>query len=75
MNVTTIEELEEALVDVLGDGFSIETDNHGQLIIYTGLCEDLDGELVEFVDDEDLEEDLEMNPDAETLDALDRDDD
>lgn len=75
MNISTIEELEEALVDVLGDGFRIDEDSHGQLVVYTGLREDDEGELVEYIDDEDLEEDPDLDPDAETLDALDRDDD
>jgi hypothetical protein len=73
MNVTTIEDLEEALVDILGDGFQIDQDNHGQIIIYTGLCEDEDGELEEFIDEEDLEEDLDVDPDMDSLDALDED--
>ena len=73
MNMVTIEDLEEALVDILGDGFQIDQDNHGQIIIYTGLCEDDNGELEEFINEEDLEEDLEMDPDTDPLDVLDED--
>jgi hypothetical protein len=59
-----LEELEEALGDILPPGFSIETDSHGQLIIFTGLSSDDDGELIDFEDDEeddapDLDEDVE----------------
>ncbi len=60
-----IEELEEALEEVLPNGFQIETDNHGQLIIYTGLRQDDDGELVDFVDED--EEDPDFDPDFEPL--------
>ena len=44
-----IEELEEALSDILeSSSFSVETDSHGQVIIYTGLSLDDNGELVDF---------------------------
>lgn len=66
-----IEELEEALEDILPAGFQIETDNHGQLIIYTGLAQDDDGELIDFEGEE--EEDLDVDPDFEPLE--DEDDD
>lgn len=62
-----IEELEEALEDILPNGFQIETDNHGQLLIYTRLSQDDDGELIDFVDEDDEEEDLDIDPDTEPL--------
>ena len=56
-----LEELEEALDELFPGGFSIETDNHGQLIVYTGLQQDEDGELstVDSEEDEDVDPDLE----------------
>lgn len=70
-----IEELEEALEDVLPNGFQIETDNHGQIIIYTGLMQDDDGELIDFVaDDDEDEEDEDFDPDFEPLEEEDDDD-
>lgn len=64
-----ITEFEEALSEILPNGFSIETDNRGQLIIYTNLTEDEDGELIDFEgeDDEDLDfdGDLELPKDDE----------
>ena len=68
-----IDELEEALEELLGDGFTLDEDSHGQLVIWTGLCQDDDGELVEFLADEDLEEDLDIDPDLTPLDDLDED--
>jgi hypothetical protein len=61
-----IEDLEEALEDILPAGFQIDTDSHGQLIIITGLQQDDDGELVDFVSEDD-EEDLDVDPDFEPL--------
>ena len=52
-----LDDLEEALEDVLPSGFHIERDNHGQIIIMTGLRQDEDGELVDYVRDEDEEDD------------------
>lgn len=66
-----LEELEEALDELFPGGFSIETDSHGQLIVYTNLKqEDEDGELMPF----DLEEDLDSDPDLEELDDEDLED-
>ena len=63
-----LEELEEALADILPLGFKIEVDESGQLIVYTGLALD-DDELVDFVGDEDEDEDdEESDPDLEPLD-------
>ena len=65
----TLEDLEEALEDILPNGFEIDMDDNGQLIIYTGLTQDEDGELVEFEGDEDEddedEEDLGEDEDDE----------
>lgn len=66
-----IEELEEALDEVLPAGYSIETDSHGQVIIFTGLSQDDDGELITF----DSEEDEDVDPDLEPLGDEDLDDD
>lgn len=68
-----IEDLEEALSDILPVGFQIETNKKGQLIILTGLIQDDDGELVSIDADED-DEDAEFDPDFESLDSLDEDD-
>ena len=56
-----LEDLEEALEDLFPNGFEISTDDEGQIVIYTGLMEDEDGDLVEFEssDDDDYEEDEE----------------
>ena len=65
--VDNIEDLEEALTDLLGDNFQIDVDNDGQLIIYSGLRESEDGELEEFISEDDMEEDLDIDPDQEAL--------
>ncbi len=65
-----IEELEEALDELFPGGFSIETDNNGQIIIYTGLTQDDDGELIPA----DLEEDEDYDPDTDPLEDDDIDD-
>ena len=75
MIYTTLEELEEALTDILGDGYRIDEDAHGQIVIQTGLCIDDDGELKVYVDPDDLEEDPELDPDMDNVDDLDLDDD
>lgn len=67
----TIEELEEALEEVFPSGFSIDTDSHGQLVIFTGLKEDEEGELIEMKEDE-LDEDADS--DFEPLEDEDEDD-
>jgi hypothetical protein len=54
-NPMILEELEEALVEILGDDFSIRTDDDGQLIVFTGLMEDDNGELTTFYTDEEDE--------------------
>ncbi len=66
-----IEELEEALDELFPGGFSIETDpQSGQLVIYTGLTQDEEGELVPA----DLEEDEDYDPDTDPLEDEDVDD-
>jgi hypothetical protein len=72
MSVETIEELEEALGDILPVGFQIDTDKHGQIVVFTHLSQDDDGELVELESDE--EEDLDVDPDFEPLEEEDDDD-
>ena len=69
----TLEDLEEALEEVLPHGFEVDVDNNGQIVIYTGLTQDEDGELVEFEGDEDEDDEDEDDPDFEPLD--DEDDD
>lgn len=69
----TLEELEEALEEILTAGFEIETDNNGQIVIYTGLCQNEDGDLVEFDGEED-EEDDDFDPDFEPLEEEDDED-
>ena len=65
-----LEELEEALSEIL-PGFQIETDRHGQIIIYTGMTQDEDGELLA-MDDEDgessFDEDTDQLEDEEDFD-------
>ena len=56
-----ISDLEDEMESILPAGFHIETDSHGQIIVYTGLEEDEDGELVGFISDE--EEDLDSDLD------------
>jgi hypothetical protein len=65
-----IEELEEALDELFPGGFSIETDNHGQVIVYTGLKQDEDGELLPI----EIEEDEDFDPDTDQLEDDDLDD-
>ena len=56
------EELEEALDELFPGGFSIETDRHGQLIVYTGLSQEDDGELKVLDSDEDEDADPDFEP-------------
>lgn len=60
-----IEELEEELSNILVAGYELGTDKNGQLVIYTKLRQDDDGELHQFEgdEDEDDEEDEELDPD------------
>ena len=70
MSIESIEELEEALDDILPGGFSIETKANGEVVIYTGLKQDEDGQLTPM----DLEEDEEFDPDTDPLEEEDIDD-
>jgi hypothetical protein len=70
MNITNIEDLEEALDELLPSGFSIETNTKGEVIIYTGLQQDEDGELTPM----DVEEDEDFDPDTDPLEEEDIDD-
>jgi hypothetical protein len=65
-----LESLEEALDELFPGGFSIETDSHGQIVIYTGLKSDEDGELSTI----DSEEDEDRDPDLDPLDDDELDD-
>jgi hypothetical protein len=47
-----IEELEEALSEIL-PGFHLGTSKTGEVVIYSGLTEDEDGELLPIDDDDD----------------------
>jgi hypothetical protein len=66
------EELQEALEELLPGGFSIEEDNHGQLIVYTNMKQDEDGELSTFEEEEIDPSDL--DPDLDPLDEIDDED-
>lgn len=65
-----IEELEEALDDLFPGGFSLETNKHGELVIYSGLKQDEDGELSPL----ESEEDEGFDPDLDPLEDDDADD-
>lgn len=68
MKSFTIEDLEEALDDVLPDGFVFETNDSGQIVIVTNLTEDEDGRLipVDSDDSEDYDEDCEEYDDEKS---------
>lgn len=69
-----LEELQESLEEVFGVGkFTIETNSSGEVVIFTGLREDDDGELSPLDSDEDDEEGF--DPDFEPLDDEDDSDD
>ena len=70
-----LEELQESLEEVFGVGkFTIETNSSGEVVIFTGLREDDDGELSPLDSDEDDEEEG-FDPDFEPLDDEDDSDD
>ena len=70
MSIESIEELEEALDDILPSGYSIETNSKGEVVIYTGMKQDEDGQLTAM----DVEEDEDFDPDTEPLEEEDIDD-
>lgn len=68
-----LDDLEEGLESILPSGFQIEADAHGQIVIFTGLRQEDDGELVDYVSSD--EEDEDLDPDFEPLEEdLDDDD-
>ncbi len=54
----TLEDLEESLSEILPSGFEIKIVK-GKVIVHTNLIENSQGDLVQFVDDLDDDEDLE----------------
>lgn len=56
-----IDELEEELDTLFPGGFSIETDSNGQIVIYTHLIQDDDGELSTMDEEESEDFDLETD--------------
>ena len=52
-----LEDMELELETIFPRGFRIETDDNGQVVIYTGLTENDEGELVPIGNSEDDEED------------------
>ena len=66
-----LEELEEALADILPPGFHFGTDKKGQIIVYTQFAYGDDDELVSFDSDD---EDADFDSDTESLSVLDDDD-
>lgn len=69
-----IQEFEDMLAEVLPIGFKLVTNKNGQIIVYTGMSLDEDGEVVDFESDDD-DEDLEVDPDMEPLEEEDDEDD
>jgi hypothetical protein len=68
-----IEELEESLSEILPVGFQIETNKKGQIVIFTGLKQSEDGELISLLSEEEDED--AFDSDFESLDSLDEDED
>lgn len=68
-----LEDLEEALADILPAGFQIEIGKRGQLVVYTNLLQDEDGELVDF--DSEESEDLDFDSESELPSLDDEDED
>ena len=59
-----LEDLEELLEDFLPSGFRVSANKKGELIVYTSLRQEDDGELVDIRDQSSIEEDdeeLEFN--------------
>lgn len=68
-----LDELKELLEDSLSSDYKISTGKRGQIIIYTGLAEDSEGELVRL--DELDETDSDSEEDEEEVDFEEIDDD
>lgn len=64
MDIDNIDELEEALDELFPNGYSIETDGDGKIIVYTNIIKGEDGELTPF----DEEESDDFDPDLDPLD-------
>lgn len=47
----TFNDLMQAILQVLPNA-TFDEDNYGQLIVYTDMCEDTDGNLIPFVETE-----------------------
>jgi len=60
-----LEDLEELLSDYLPGGFRLETNKKGEVIVYTGLRQDDDGELVDLKGDLEEDEELEFEGDED----------
>jgi len=69
-----LDDLEDALNEILPGGFSIESTKEGEIVIFTHLMEDDDGELVDLELDEDDDFHKE-NYDDEDEEFSDEDDD
>lgn len=78
MKPLTMEDLEEVLYNILPEGFEINTDNDGQVIIHTAMMEDEDGCLfpMDLLGSNDDDEDESMfDDDTESYDESSDDDD
>ena len=63
-----LEDLEEAMEEILPAGFSIETNSKGEIVIYTNMKRDDDGELISMDDyEEDADSDFERLEDEDEL--------
>lgn len=71
MDIDNIDELEEALDELFPNGYSIDTDSDGKIIVYTNLIKGDDGELLPFNE----EESDDFDPDTDPLEDEDVDDD
>ncbi len=67
-----IQDLEEALDEILNSAFKISYAKNGKIVIYTELRANEDGEIVDFDPDEE-DEDPDADPDFEPLEDDDED--
>lgn len=65
-----LEDLEEYLSDFLPTGFRIDINKKGELIIYTGLIQDDDGELTDLKEPEEDESEEESEFPEEEFEPL-----